>query len=146
MASLTTSIDIAATPREVWDVVMDPQRLEEWVTIHRRLEGHTATSMEQVLCVRGVNFHVNWQLDISERPHRALWKGNGPAHSKAAIEYELTEIDDGTRFSYRNEFRAPLGPLGAVASKAFVGGLSQREATASLRRLKALCERQRTRA
>jgi uncharacterized protein YndB with AHSA1/START domain len=141
MSAVTTSIDIVAPPRTVWDVVMDPGRLGEWVTIHRRLERHTATSMEQVLCLRGVTFHVTWTLDASERPHHATWKGKGPGHSKAIIEYGLTQIDGGTRFDYRNEFKAPFGPLGAVASKAIVGGLSQREADASLRLLKALCER-----
>jgi uncharacterized protein YndB with AHSA1/START domain len=146
MTSLTTSIDIAAAPREVWDVAMDPERLEEWVTIHRRLVSHSRTSMEQVLSLRGVNFHVMWTLDDCDRPHRALWRGRGPAHSKALIEYRLTEIEGGTRFDYRNELKTPLGPLGAVASKTFVGGLSQREADASLRRLKAVCERQRARA
>jgi len=141
MSAVTTSIDIAAPPRTVWDVVMDPVRLREWVTIHRRLERHSATSMEQVLCLRGVTFHVTWTLDASERPHHATWKGSGPGHSKAIIEYGLTQIDSGTRFDYHNEFKAPFGPLGAVASKAIVGGVSQREAEASLRLLKALCER-----
>ncbi|HZO36193.1 MAG TPA: SRPBCC family protein [Solirubrobacteraceae bacterium] len=141
MSAVTSSIDIAVPPRAVWDVVMNPVRLEEWVTIHRRLERHTATSMEQVLCLRGFTFHVTWALDASERPHHATWKGKGPGHSKATIEYGLTEIDGGTRFDYRNEFKAPFGPLGAVAGKAIVGGLSQRETDASLLRLKALCER-----
>lgn len=141
MSEVVTSIDIAAPPRAVWDVVMDPQRLREWVTIHRRLESHSPTSMEQVLCLRGVTFHVKWALDASERPHHATWRGRGPGHSKAITEYGLTQIDGGTRFDYRNEFKAPFGPLGAVASKAIVGGVSQREADASLRRLKALCER-----
>ena len=140
MTSLSSSIEIAATPREVWDVVMDPERLADWVTIHRQLEAHTATSMEQVLCLRGVNFHVTWRLDDSDRPHRALWKGKGPARSRAETEYRLEAVDGGTCFHYRNEFTAPLGPLGAVASRTFVGGLSEREANASLRKLKAVCE------
>jgi uncharacterized protein YndB with AHSA1/START domain len=140
MSAVTTSIEIAATPRAVWDVAMDPERLEDWVTIHRRLEAHTPTSMEQVLCLRGVNFHVMWELEANDRPRHARWKGSGPAHSKAEIEYRLTEVDGGTRFDYRNEFKAPFGPFGAAASRALVSGLSHREAKASLRRLKALCE------
>lgn len=141
MTEVTTSIDIAVAPRAVWDIVMNPARLGDWVTIHRRLEEHTPTSMEQMLCLRGVTFHVKWALEASDRPHHATWKGKGPGHSKALTEYSLTQIDGGTRFDYRLEFKAPFGPLGAVASRAFVGGLSQREADTSLRRLKALCER-----
>lgn len=141
MAEVHASIDIEASPEEVWRVVMDPERLGEWVTIHRRLEDHTAHSMDQVLCLRGVNFHVRWQLAESDEPRHAKWKGKGPARSRAETEYDLATTPGGTRFDYRNEFNAPFGPLGAVASRALVGGVPQREANATLERLKALVER-----
>ncbi len=140
MSEVTTSIQIDATPERVWEVVMDADRLADWVTIHRRLDGHTATTMNQVMCVRGVTFHVAWKLDIDDRPRRAKWKGRGPARSRAETEYTLAAVDGGTRFDYRNEFKAPLGPLGAVASRALIGGVPEREANASLRKLKALVE------
>ncbi len=46
-----------------------------------------------------------------------------------------------TRFDYRNEFHPPLGPFGALASRALVGGMPEREATRTLERLRALLER-----
>lgn len=147
MSEVRTSIDIAASPQQVWEVVMDPLRLKEWVTIHRRLGSapsgppHRGDEMEQTLCLRGVNFRVRWELDTCESPTHAVWKGRGPARSSAETEYELRAHDGGTRFAYRNAFRAPLGPLGAIASRAIVGGLPQREADASLAKLKALVER-----
>ncbi|MGI8512503.1 MAG: hypothetical protein ACR2NH_07725, partial [Solirubrobacteraceae bacterium] len=65
----------------------------------------------------------------------------GPARSKARTAYRLSaDGNGGTRFDYENEFKAPLGPLGAAASRALVGGLPAREAKASLQRLKALLE------
>ena len=75
----------------------------------------------------------HWELADSEEPHHASWKGKGPARSHAETEYRLTPVDGGTRFDYRNEFKAPLGPLGAVASRALVGGLPEREADARCR-------------
>jgi uncharacterized protein YndB with AHSA1/START domain len=148
MTEVTASIDIDAPPERVWKVVMDPQRLGEWVTIHRRL--HSATSNEprqgdemvQTLHLRGVNFKVRWELESVDAPNHASWHGRGPARSHAETEYRLTSKGNGTKFDYRNVFHAPLGPLGAVASRAVVGGLPQREADASLRRLKALIENQ----
>jgi carbon monoxide dehydrogenase subunit G len=140
MSEVITSIDIAAPPEEVWAVVMDAERLHEWVTIHRKLEDHTDTTMTQVLCIHHVNFHVRWTLEESDRPRHAHWKGKGPARSKAETEYRLRATDGGTHFDYRNEFRAPLGPLGAAASRALVGGVPEREANASLQRLKAIVE------
>ena len=141
MSEVITSIEIDAPPERVWDVVMDPHRLEDWVTIHRKLNGASDGEMDQTLCLRGVNFHVRWELEACEAPKHAVWKGKGPARSHAETEYRLTAVDGGTRFAYRNEFRAPLGPLGAVASRALVGGLPEREARESLRNLKSLVER-----
>ena len=140
MSEVVTSIDIAAPPQAVWDVVLDAERLREWVTIQRKLVSHSDTTLEQVLCIHHVNFHVKWELESSRRPKLALWKGRGPARSRAETEYRFEEIDAGTRFHYRNEFKAPLGPLGAAASRALVGGVPEREANESLRRLKALVE------
>lgn len=142
MSDVATSIDIDAPIEDVWKTVMDPTRLAEWVTIHRRLVSHSEDEMVQVLHLRGANFKVKWHLDSSTPPHRATWKGRGPARSHAETEYRLSDNGKGgTRFDYRNEFKAPLGPLGAVAGNALVGGLPAKEADASLRKLKALMER-----
>jgi uncharacterized membrane protein len=141
VSEVTTSIDIDAPVEQVWRTVMDPTQLEQWVTIHRRLLSHGEKKMEQVLCLRGANFKVKWELDQSSEPTHAKWKGRGPARSHAETEYRLADNGrGGTRFDYRNEFKAPLGPLGAIASSALVGGLPAKEADASLRKLKALLE------
>jgi uncharacterized protein YndB with AHSA1/START domain len=142
MSEVITAITIDAPPERVWAVVMDPHRLGEWVTIHRKLNDASDGEMDQTLCLRGVNFHVHWELAACDAPHHAVWKGRGPARSHAETEYRLTAVDGRTRFAYRNEFKAPLGPLGAVASRALVGGLPEREAHATLANLKALVERE----
>jgi uncharacterized membrane protein len=147
MSEVVTSIDIDAPAERVWEVVMDPSRLHEWVTIHRRLHSAPAyppqrgDRMDQTLSLHGAHFRVHWTLEVYDAPHRAEWHGRGPARSHAETEYRLQALDGGrTRFDYRNEFKAPLGPLGAVASRVLVGGLPRREADASLQRLKALVE------
>jgi carbon monoxide dehydrogenase subunit G len=141
MSEVITSIKIDAPPEKIWAVVMDPHRLGEWVTIHRKLNDASDGEMDQTLCLRGVNFKVHWELADCEEPTHAVWKGRGPARSHAETEYRLTPVDGGTRFAYRNEFKAPLGPLGAAASRALVGGLPEREAHATLKNLKDLVER-----
>jgi uncharacterized membrane protein len=148
MTLVTASIDIDAPPERVLDTVLDSGCLDEWVTIHRRLnraddgplrEGY---EMEQTLCLRGANFKVRWTLTEYDHPHQATWEGRGPAHSDARTAYRLRPLDGGaTRFEYENEFKAPGGILGAAASRVLVGGVPHREATRSLQRLKALIER-----
>lgn len=68
MSRVTVSTRIDAEPQAVWDVLMDPDSLADWVTIHRRLgkvsdrplrEGST---LEQTLCLRGANFKVRWTV------------------------------------------------------------------------------------
>jgi uncharacterized protein YndB with AHSA1/START domain len=147
MTLVTASIDIDAPRDRVFDTMLDPSRLDEWVTIHRRVNAvddgkpRAGYEMEQTLHLRGANFKVKWKLATSKAPNHAMWKGRGPARSHAETEYRLTDNGrGGTRFDYRNDFRAPLGPLGAFASHALVGGLPAKEADASLRRLKALVE------
>jgi uncharacterized protein YndB with AHSA1/START domain len=148
VSTVETTIEIAAPPDAVWDVLMDAGRLGEWVTIHRRLHGkpdnplREGSEIVQTLHLRGVNFKVHWMVEELDEPKLAVWEGRGPARSKAVTRYELSDnAHGGTRFHYLNEFAAPLGPLGAAASRALVGGVSQREAQASLLRLKSLLEK-----
>jgi uncharacterized protein YndB with AHSA1/START domain len=148
MTLVKASIEIAAAPEEVYDAVLDPHRLSQWVTIHRKLNRaddgalREGFEMEQTLHLRGVNFKVRWTLTDAHRPGHATWEGRGPAHSYARTSYELHELDGGaTRFDYENEFKPPGGILGAAASRALVGGIPDREASRSLQRLKALVER-----
>jgi uncharacterized protein YndB with AHSA1/START domain len=147
MTLVRTAIEIAAKPERVWSVLMDPRRLADWVTIHRSLGAAPArlqrgSTFEQVLTLRGAHLHVEWTVVDLDPPRRAVWHGRGPVHSQASIVYELSELDGGTRFDYLNEFKTPGGPLGAVAGRVLVGGLSEREAQRSLERLKALVEAQ----
>lgn len=146
MSLVTATIHIDAPPAEVWKLVMNPDSLEKWVTIHRRLlhadrgAAKVGYRMDQQIQMRGVSLEVHWKL-IECRPcELAVWEGRGPARSHARSEYVLAEDAGGTRFGYRNEFRPPLGPLGAIVSRALVGGMPEREAKRTLERLRTYME------
>jgi uncharacterized protein YndB with AHSA1/START domain len=147
MSVVHVSTEIAAPIERVWEVVMDPDRLGDWVTIHRSLHSvserplHEGATMEQSLRMHGVSFRVKWNLVHVQAPCQADWEGRGPAHSRARIGYRLSGGDGRpTMFEYTNEFHTPGGRLGNVASRVFVGAASEREAQQSLKRLKALLE------
>ena len=147
MSVVTASIEINAPPERVWELVMDPSRLGEWVTIHHRLvradDGppHEGFEMEQQLHLRGVNITVHWRLVECRACALAVWEGRGPARSRARTEYRVSTEGTGTRFDYRNEFHPPLGPVGALASRALVGGMPKEQATLTLERLRSILER-----
>lgn len=148
MSTVHVTIEIDAPVQRVWDTVMNPDRLGDWVTIHRSVKDVSdnpltnGSTMEQVLHMRGVSFHVKWKLVDVHAPHTAEWEGRSLAHSQARIRYQLSGEDGGpTKFEYTNEFNPPGGRLGSLASRVVVGAASEREAHSSLNRLKALVER-----
>ena len=146
MTSVRAVIDIAVPPQAVWNVVMDPQRFGDWVTIHRRLiradsgplrEGF---QVEQALALAGVPFHVRWTLAELDPPEHSVWEGRGPAGSRARIVNHLDERDGATHFDYLNEYANPGGLFGLIAGQVLVASLAEREANRSLQRLKRLLE------
>jgi carbon monoxide dehydrogenase subunit G len=144
---VVASIEIDAPLLDVWDTVMNPGRMGEWVTIVDRIDHvdpgplKPGFRMGQTLHLRGMPFRVQWTLEELDAPHYARWEGSGPARAKAITENRLSERNGRTYFNYRNEFRTPFGPLGAAASRVIVGGIPEKEANASLQRLRDLLER-----
>ena len=148
MSAVTATITVDAPREEVFAFMLDPGRLGDWVTIHRKVNRadsggpREGFEMEQTLCLRKVNFKVSWKLTEYEPHARATWEGRGPAGSYARTSYVLEDLGGGrTCFNYENEFKAPGGFLGAAASRALTGGIPEREANASLAKLKALLEK-----
>jgi carbon monoxide dehydrogenase subunit G len=140
------SISMAAAPEAVWDVVMDPSRLGEWVTTHDSVRdapsGTLAAgdSFTQRLKLAGTGFDVRWTVTDCERPARARWEGRGPRGSRALVTYNLAPADGGTRFDYENDFELPGGVLGRVALGLLAAAPGRREARRTLENLKRLVE------
>ena len=148
MSVVTVEIEIEAPIDEVFALAMDPHRTTDWVTIARAVKDVKGDptgegfEMKQQLCLRGVPFWVTWHLVEADGPTFARYEGKGPVRSKASIENRLEDLGDGrTRYTYRNEFKAPFGPLGSTAQRVLAGGVPEKEAKASLEQLKELVER-----
>ena len=138
-------IDIGAPPEAVYAVLMDADRLEDWVTIHEALldspDGplEKGSKLTQRLRLAGRCFTVRWTVVENERARRVVWEGRGPMRSKASAIYELAPDADGTHFSYTNEYNLPGGPLGRLAGPV-VGRVTGGELDRSLERLRRLVE------
>ncbi len=139
------TIQIAAPPERVYEVVMNPRRLEDWVTIHHSLieapDGELKEGSELTQCLKlaGQRFKVRWTVVHDEPCRRVVWEGKGPVRSHARVVYELEPNREGTRFSYSNEYDLPGGPLGRIAGRT-MSRVTEKELDGSLRRLKALLE------
>jgi carbon monoxide dehydrogenase subunit G len=139
------SIEIAAPPQSVYEVIMNPVCLAEWVTIHVALEDAPVGQLErgsrltQRLQLAGRGFTVRWEVVENDPARKVVWEGQGPMRSHAGVTYELSPSALGTRFSYTNEFSLPGGPLGRFAGPV-VRRVTAGELDQSLGRLKALVE------
>ena len=138
--------EIAAPPDRVYDLVMDPRRLEEWVTIHHYLEDapegqlKEGSKLTQVLKLAGRRFHVRWTVVENDPCRRVVWEGDGPVASHARVVYQFEPNSNGTRFTYLNEYRLPGGPFGRLAGSA-VSRITAKELDGSLARLKQIVEK-----
>jgi carbon monoxide dehydrogenase subunit G len=144
--AIAESIEIEAPPEKVWEVIMDPHRLGEWVTTHEAIEDAPSGGLEegsefqQKLRLAGKSFTVAWTVTECRRPELARWEGKGPGGAVARVRYALEQTGDGTRFDYENEFELPGGMLGRVASGLLSAAPGRREARRTLENLKRTLE------
>jgi carbon monoxide dehydrogenase subunit G len=145
VSKLKRDIDIQASPEEVWDVLMDPDHLGDWVTIQDELEEApegdlvNGSTLVQRCKVAGQRFELRWKVVEADKPRRAVWEGEGPMGSRATVEYDLSQNGGGTHFHYTNQYRLPGGIIGKIGGAAVVGA-SGHEANKTLKRLKRLVE------
>jgi carbon monoxide dehydrogenase subunit G len=145
MSKLKREIEIMAPAEKVWDVLMDPDHLGDWVTIQDALEEAPDGDLErgsvlvQRVRIAGRRFHLRWKVVEADKPNRAVWEGSGPMGTRATVIYELANNGGSTYFHYTNDYSLPGGLAGRLAGAAILGA-SGHEANKTLRRLKQLVE------
>jgi carbon monoxide dehydrogenase subunit G len=139
------SIEIGAPPETVYDLIMDPTRLEDWVSIHHHLEDAPSGQLKkgskitQWLKLSGRRFKVGWTVVENDPCKRVVWEGMGPITSHARVVYGFEPNGEGTHFSYMNEYDLPGGALGRIAERT-VKRVTSKSVDGSLRQLKSLVE------
>ena len=92
-------ITIKASPDQVWKVLMDPQKLADWVSIHQKLKDAPSGQLEEgdelTQCLRLMhkNFDVKWHVKQADKPHKAVWEGRPTEEwQRLAEEYQLSGV------------------------------------------------------
>ena len=94
MSTVSATIDLDCPPEDVWKLIMDPTRFNEWVTIHRKIcdadDGpvREGFKVEQRMALRGAPFTVHWTLTECDAPNLGTWEGKGPAGSYARVDQQ----------------------------------------------------------
>ena len=90
MSTVSATIDLDCPPENVWQLIMDPTRFNEWVTIHRKISDvddgpvREGFQVEQRMALRGAPFTVHWTLPSATRPSSACGRARGrPAPTRA---------------------------------------------------------------
>ncbi len=120
MREIRTSVNIEAPPREVWNVLMDFERYDEWNPFIRSLTG-TGDVGGELTAVLGASgkkpMKVSPIVQEHEEPTRFSWlgsigfKGVFDGHH----QFELEETPEGTLFHHYEEFSGILAPIALPA-------------------------------
>jgi carbon monoxide dehydrogenase subunit G len=140
MPEVTQSVDIPASPQQVWDVATDLSRYGEWNSSHTAFpEGTPATeegaTFTEKITIMGMPGEAKWTIAEVSEPERTVWNGEGPMGIVLGTRLELAASGDGTTVSISVSFDGgPLaGPMGAT-----VAASAEKGAAESLEKLKGL--------
>ena len=125
MAHLELRRRIAAPPEAVWEVLADLERQASWMVDVRRLDVVTEQKRGAgtVLRVTSELFGLPLVKDVMhitawEPPHRMDVAHRGQFHGSGS--FVLERVEDGTMFTWIEDFEPPLGPLGELAFRLVV--------------------------
>jgi hypothetical protein len=145
MSRLELSIQINATPEQVWPILADFDEQQRWMVDLRKLDitsdvrSGVGTRMKVTSELFGLPVVKDemvvdyWQPPfIYSVIHTGQFSGSG--------YFELRPAGDGTEFTWVEEFRPPLGPIGELAFHLVVGPHLRRVFTRSMTNVKRLAE------
>ena len=140
MATIVKSTEIPAPPEEVWAVISDPSRSEEWQTIHAGYpDGAPGTldansEFRQKVKIMGMPGEVKWKVTEADEPKRLALQGEGPMGTTLSTVFIIDGQNGSTSFTYETEFGgAALAPMASALEKE-----SEKAAEESMEKLKAL--------
>ncbi len=134
-------------PRErVWDIISDLERHGEWMVDVRRLEvvGEPKRGEGALIRVTSELFglpliHDAMVVTRWRPPERLEVRHRGQFDGAGA--FILDDAPDGTTFTWIEQFRPPVGPLGEIAFALIIGPHLRRVFARSMANVKELSER-----
>lgn len=142
VAEVETSVEVAASPEQVWSVVTDPSRLGEWQQPHLGFVGEApsaldaGTGFQQRVTVMGMPNEIAWTVAAAEAPATLVLRGTGPMNIQVGNTYSLAPSGSGTTLTLAYSFTGAV--LAAVEGQLTRAAKAEQEA--SLAQLKALVE------
>ncbi len=122
--SVSSSIDVDASPERVWAEISDPSTWSAWNANHVGFSGDApelapAAEFTEQLQVRGAAAEVDWTVAALEQPRQLALTGKGPLAIKLDHRYAIAGEEGG-----RTRVEISLS-LSAVALKPMIKALSK---------------------
>jgi uncharacterized protein YndB with AHSA1/START domain len=135
MASVTATVEFAASPEKVWATMSDPNRYEEWLTVHQGWRGEipseltVGTKLTEIVSVMGMANKIEWTVDVYQPPSTVKISGTGMAGVRVSFTLSVSPTESGSRAAIEAEFTGQMvvGAIGAAVEKQ-----SKKELDASL--------------
>ncbi|WP_043652003.1 type II toxin-antitoxin system Rv0910 family toxin [Nocardia thailandica] len=141
MAKVAISKDIAAPQEKVWEVLANPARFEEWLTLHTKWKSEPPTelavgsTMSEVLTIMGMANTIDFTVGTYEAPNTMSMSGVGMAGAKITFTLSVEAAGDGSTVTITSEFISQMmvGAVGGAIERA-----SAKEIEASLEKFRSL--------
>lgn len=132
MATATVSKEIEASQQDVWTVMSNPQRFEEWLTLHTKwktdppAELTKGSQISEVLTIMGMPNTIEWNVDEYDAPSRLTISGAGMAGAQVTFTMSVAAAGDKSVASVDAEFISQMmvGAIGGAVERASVKELN----------------------
>jgi uncharacterized protein YndB with AHSA1/START domain len=131
VAEVTLSVDVAASPEEVWAAAVDWDRQGEWMAF-TRVRGGPGATLTAFTGIGRLGFEDPMTITTWEPPYRCVVRHDGRV-VRGAAAFEVVPTADGARFVWTEWLVPPFGLLGEVGF-ALVRPLVLRPLRASMER------------
>jgi uncharacterized membrane protein len=146
MAHIERSIGIDRPPGEVFALLTDFDRLPEWATIVLETRDvsdsplRRGCTFKQRLRVLGLETESEWRVTELDPPSHVAYDATAPGGGTLRMRQSVAPEGTGSRVELELDYELPGGWLGELLDRAAVEEQNEREAEASLARLKRLLE------
>ncbi len=144
MSKFSKKVKIKASPKKVFDFVVDPENWTKYVTSLinvRDLKPKKAgkgTKFKWTYRVMGMNMHGSGKITEFVQNKRFGLKMEGK-HS-IAEDYIFTAVDGGTELTFGIEYEMPGKIMGVVEKTGLIEKLNKKESENVLSKIKMFCE------
>lgn len=125
MPKVSSTIQSAAAPDKVWELVVDLPRYPEWLGMHDAFTSDVPEKLaegvayKQRVKMMGMPADIAWRVTKLEAPSALEIHGDGPMGIKSINRFKVEPDGDGSSVTFEMEFNGPAlnGPMAAMAEK-----------------------------